>query len=76
MRPSAEQLRRESVILIGFAEDPGPARLFRRTGDRPYAVLKPDPDRSWTMYRVRIPVTLIRGLSPEDEDEEELGLIP
>ncbi len=64
-----EQLRRDTVMLIGFADDPGPVRLFRRTGDRPYRVLEPDPDRSWTMYRIRIPVTLHK-FEPEEEAEE------
>ena len=52
-----EQLTTDSVILIGFAEDPGPVRLFRNTGDRPWRMLEPDADKSWTMYRIRIPVT-------------------
>ena len=56
-------------MLIGFADDPGPVRLFRRTGDRPYRMLEPDPDRSWTMYRIRIPVTL-HEVEPEEEAEE------
>jgi hypothetical protein len=67
-----EQLRRDSMILIGFADDPGPARLFRRTGDRPYTMLKPDLGASWTMYRIRIPVTLIGGPSPEEEEPERI----
>ncbi len=66
-----EHLRRDTMILIGFADDPGPIRLFRRTGDRDYQILNPDPDRSWTMYRIRIPVTVFE--EPEkDEYEEEI----
>lgn len=53
------EFRRDTIILIGFAEDPGPMRLFRRSGDRPYRLLKPDVRKSWSMYRIRIPVTLI-----------------
>ena len=67
------QLRRDSVILIGFASDPGPVRLFRRTGERPYRILEPDPDKSWTMYRIRIPVKLLdppRDDSKDDETED------
>ncbi|UCE60606.1 MAG: hypothetical protein JSU63_02425 [Phycisphaerales bacterium] len=44
-----------SAVLIGFAKDPGPMRLFRREGNRSYTMLKPDADRSWSMYRIRIP---------------------
>jgi len=51
-----EQLRTDSVILLGFAADPGPVRLFRRQGDRSYGLIDPDPEHSWTMYRVRIPI--------------------
>lgn len=63
-------LRRDTLVLIGFADDPGPVRLFRRTGDRKYTVLKPDPEHSWTMYRIRIPVTLL-GEPVEEPDSEE-----
>ncbi len=59
------------MILIGFADDPGPIRLFRRTGDGGYRVLNPDPDRSWTMYRIRIPVTVLEE-PKKDEYEEEI----
>jgi len=65
-----EQLRRDAVMLIGFADDPGPVRLFRRAGDGPYRMLEPDPDRSWTMYRIRIPVTL-HEVEAEDEDQTD-----
>lgn len=64
-----DQLRRDSVILIGFADDPGPVRLFHRTGDRPYRVLKPEPKKSWTMYRIRIPVTLLKESKQQDAYE-------
>lgn len=53
------EFRRDTVILIGFANDPGPMRLFRRSGDRPYRILKPDMRKSWSMVRIRIPVTLL-----------------
>jgi hypothetical protein len=64
-----EQFRRDQVILLGFAEDPGPVRLMRRAGDRTFRPLTPDAEKSWTMYRVRIPVTLRGGRSDEEEDE-------
>lgn len=54
-----ERLQRDCVYLIGFARDPGPVRLFRRQGERPFAALEPEKESSWTMYRIRIPVTLI-----------------
>lgn len=50
------QLRRDQAVLIGFADVPGPIRLFRREGDRPYRKLDPSATRSRTMFRIRIPV--------------------
>ncbi|MHC4696436.1 MAG: hypothetical protein ACYTFA_06825 [Planctomycetota bacterium] len=61
-----EQLQPGSVILIGFADDPGPIRLFRREGERRYVPLRPEPDRSWTMYRIRIPAVVLRGTADDD----------
>jgi len=52
------QLTRESAVLIGFAQDPGPTRLFRRSGDRRFRMIEPEHEYSWTMYRIRIPVDL------------------
>ena len=66
-----DQLTRESVLLVGFADDPGPPRLFRRVGDRPYTRIEPDPEKSWSMYRVRLPAIWSRG-SASDEDEDEI----
>ena len=65
-----EHLRRDTMILIGFADDPGPIRLFRRTGDGDYRVLHPDTDRSWTMYRIRIPVTVLKEPERDEYDQE------
>ena len=59
-----EQLRDDTLILIGFADDPGPVRLFGRTGDKPFRPIKPDRRNSWTMYRIRIPVTIVGGSDP------------
>ncbi|MFQ5590874.1 MAG: hypothetical protein ACE5HE_06915 [Phycisphaerae bacterium] len=56
-----EQLQPGSVILIGFANDPGPIRLFGRRGDHGYRPIKPDPRRSWTMFRIRVPTTEVQG---------------
>ena len=67
-----EQLRPGCVILIGFAEDPGPIRLFRREGDRKYSPLEPDPRKSWTMYRIRIPVMLHDGPIEEPDSEDKV----
>lgn len=65
----SDRLRRDSMILLGFAEDPGPVRLFRRTGDRAYRVLEPEAGKSWTMYRIRIPVAVLG--TPENLADEE-----
>lgn len=51
------QMTRDTAILIGFSRDPGPTRLFRRTGDKRYRAIEPEPEYSWTMYRVLLPVT-------------------
>lgn len=51
-----EQLRSDQIVLIGFADDPGPVRLFRREGNRPFSRIEPREGRSLTVYRVRIPV--------------------
>lgn len=63
-------MRRDQMILIGFADDPGPARLFARSGREEYESLDPDEDNSWTMYRFRIPVTLIES-DPGDAASDE-----
>ena len=65
-----EQLRPGSAMLIGFTDDPGPIRLFQREGNREYAALKPEPEKSWTMYRIRIPVTVVKTGSTAPDDEE------
>jgi hypothetical protein len=68
-----DQLWRDSVILVGFADEPGPVRLFSRSGDRPYRALEPDPRKSWAMYRIHIPVTLYEDpqLKEQEGDEEQ-----
>lgn len=52
-------LRRDTMILIGFADHPGPMKLFYRSGDRPYRPLEPDLRKSWSMYRIKLPVTIL-----------------
>lgn len=52
-----EQLQTNCVYLVGFAQDPGPVRLKSRRGDRAYKTMEPDERTSWTMYRIRIPIT-------------------
>lgn len=54
-----------NAILIGFADDPGPMRLFTRSGARAFAVQEPDAEKSWTMYRVHIPVDRVDSASQE-----------
>lgn len=52
-----EQLQRDCVYFIGFADDSGPVRLqYRRHGRSDYRTLNPEEDQSKTMYRVRIPL--------------------
>lgn len=51
-----EQLRSDQIVLIGFADDPGPVRLCRREGNRPFARIEPRNGHSLTVYRIRIPV--------------------
>jgi hypothetical protein len=63
-------LREDSVVLIGFADDAGPVRLFRRTGDREYRPIEPEPEKSWTMYRVRIPAVVRDDRPPPEPDNE------
>jgi len=65
------QMRPDCAILIGFADDPGPARLFRRSGAG-FRPIEPDSRKSRTMYRIRIPVTVVERTSAE-EDEAESG---
>ncbi|RME40262.1 MAG: hypothetical protein D6788_03695 [Planctomycetota bacterium] len=68
------RLRRDNMILIGFADDPGPIRLMRRTGEKTFTPLPPDPDASWTMYRIDLPVTVLDAdadpLAGEDDKVE------
>jgi hypothetical protein len=61
------QMRPDCAILVGFAEDPGPIRLFRRAGDGAYKPIEPEAENSTTMYRVRIPVTVVQR-EAGDED--------
>ena len=69
-----DQLQSDRVILIGFAEDPGPVQLSRRTGERPYRPLKAERGRSLTMYRIRLAVTSLGGRREPSETEDE-GLL-
>lgn len=67
-----ERLRRDSVYLIGFAEGPGPVRLATRKGDREYRIVTPDPNHSWTMYRIRIPVSaIVQKTNPGDDGTKQ-----
>jgi len=63
-----EQFRRDCVYLIGFAAEPGPVRLATRRGDRPFRTVTPDERKSWTMYRIRIPVNTARQVDGKDRD--------
>jgi len=65
------RLRRDTAILVGFTDDPGPVRLFRGTGGGSYRPMEPDRSHSTTMYRVRLPVVwpdeTTRDKDPNDE---------
>lgn len=54
-----------TAILIGFAADPGPMRLFTRSNGRDFLVQQPNEQNSWTMYRIRIPVDRV-DLAPQE----------
>lgn len=62
------QLRTDSVILIGFADAPGPARVFCREGDRGFRPLEPYPERSLAMYRIRIPAVVLDRQAETEAD--------
>lgn len=65
-----EQLGRDSVYLLGWADDAGPVRLaVRKPGGDAYDTLTPDPGRAWTFYRVRIPVASVDDTPARDPDE-------
>jgi hypothetical protein len=53
-----------SALLVGFADDPGPLRLFSRTGDRDFQPLDPEPANSWSMWRIRIPLVRLDRVEP------------
>jgi hypothetical protein len=42
------------VLLVGFADDPGPVRLCYGSGDGKYEPIL--PAQAWTVYRVLIPI--------------------
>lgn len=64
-----DHFQREAVYLLGFAEDPGPVRLYLRDGGD-YEEVPPDPAYSRTMYRVRIPAHY-EGEATDVEDENK-----
>ncbi len=64
-----------SLVLVGFAADPGPIRLFARSGDRAYKPVAPEGSASWTMYRIRIPLSKLDSVeepSPSPKSKEPL----
>lgn len=65
------------VVFIGFANDAGAARLFRRrSGEENYTVSEPDPGHARTMYRISIPVTLLdsREDASKPREPKRLGV--
>ncbi len=67
-----DHLRRDVVYLIGFADGPGPIRLFTREGDRAFRVCEPAPANSHTMYRIRIPAVVEGSVSQANDGEDDL----
>lgn len=65
-----KHLRRDTAVLIGFADDPGPVRLFRSSKGSTFSPLEPEPAHSWTMYRIRLPVTVL-DTPGELEDKDD-----
>ena len=63
------QLQSDSVYLLGFADDPGPVRLFRRVGKRRFRPLPPDLAYSKSMYRIRIPARVSSSRHEGEPDE-------
>lgn len=63
-----------SAVLIGYAASPGPARLFRREHGRSFQVILPDEQQALTMFRIRIPFTVLGGGPSADEEVDEFGL--
>jgi hypothetical protein len=76
-----ERLVRDCVYLIGFADDPGPVRLAYRKTDSgsAFRVLQPQRGHRWTMYRVRIPASIVpasaesSGTTPPVDGEPSAG---
>ena len=71
-----EKLERDCVYVLGWADEPGPARLAVRTGSRGYRVLAPESDHALTMYRIRIPIVNIEEVRgdtrpPVNEEDEK-----
>ena len=64
-------LKRDTVLLIGFADAPGPARLFYRSGDERFVMVDPEAGHAKTMYRVTIPTEFVGGRPVDDTDEKE-----
>lgn len=52
----SDLLTRRTAIFVGFSNQPGPARLYARTGNRDYRPIDPDPAHTVTMYRVLLEV--------------------
>jgi len=65
------ELRPEIVWLVGFADHPGPARLFRRAGDRPFVMVEPEEGHARTLYRMRIPARILEVSQPRPPESTE-----
>lgn len=57
-----DRLQRDSLYLIGFADQPGPIRLaVRRSGDEAFRIMEPVPGHARVMYRIRLPAVFEGG---------------
>jgi len=52
----SDMLTKQTALLVGFADDPGPIRLCVRTGGRQGGFRPLSVSRAVTAYRIRIPV--------------------
>ncbi len=54
---AAKPKRPGYVMLVGFAKEAGPIRLFSKQGDHDFRPIEPDSRYASTMYRFQIPVS-------------------
>ena len=76
-----DHLRRDTAILVGFADDPGPVRLATRraSSSGAFRQVATEAEPSWTMYRFRVPVQNVprqrRGATVDPDEDHEPSLL-